>query len=51
MESTNEMKPENRFENALIEFIERASKTGATSAEVQALPEVAAVLERYFSNY
>ncbi len=33
-----------RLENALIEFVERASKE-ATPAEVQALPEVAAVLE------
>ena len=37
-----------RLENALIEFVERASKK---EAEVQALPEVAAVLERSLSSY
>ena len=29
-----------RLENALIEFVERASQKEATPAEVQALPEV-----------
>ena len=40
-----------RLENALIEFVERASKKEATPAEVQALPEVAAVSERSLSSY
>ena len=40
-----------RLENALIEFVERASQKEATPAEVQALPEVAAVLERSLSSY
>lgn len=33
-----------QLESALLDFVERASKSGANSAEVQALPEVARVL-------
>lgn len=34
----------NEFELALFEFVKRASKEGATAAEVEALPAVARVL-------
>lgn len=39
-----------RMEEALLEFIERAAKKEATPAEVQALAEVAAVLEKSLST-
>ena len=40
-----------RLENALIDLVEWESQQEATPAEVQALPEVAAVLERSLSSY
>lgn len=36
-----------RFVNALLEFVERASKQGATAEEAEALPAVAHVLAQY----
>lgn len=36
--------------NALIGFVERVSKENATTNELEALPEVAEVLLRYFSS-
>lgn len=33
-----------RMENALIQFVERASQENATDREVEALPAVAAIL-------
>ena len=33
-----------RLEDALLEFVERATKTSATPDEIQALPKVADVL-------
>ena len=38
------------MEESLLEFIERAAKKEATPAEVQALAEVAAVLEKSLST-
>lgn len=46
MKGDEKMDTRKRLEAALISFIERASKEGATPAEVQALPEAASVLER-----
>lgn len=34
------------MEDALLEFVKRASKEGATAAEVEALPAVAELLAR-----
>lgn len=36
--------------DALIEFVEHASKIDATAAEVEALPAVAEILLNYFSS-
>ena len=38
-----------RLSNALIEFVERAVKSGATPGEVEALPGVAETLRRLIS--
>lgn len=39
---------ESRFVKALVDFVERATKSGATPEEVEALPGVAETLRRAF---
>ncbi len=39
-----------RIVTALIEFVERAAKEGATAKEQEALPAAAEVLYRYFTS-
>lgn len=39
------------FELALLEFVKRASKEGATAEEVEALPAVARVLKELIFGY
>lgn len=41
----------NEFELALFEFVKRASKEGATAAEVEALPAVARMLKELIFGY
>ena len=40
-----------RMVDALVEFVERAAKAGATPEEVKALPEAAHVLSNFLMEY